>query len=200
MKVIVSGKHLDIGNSLREHVESSLVDGVNKYFEQAVVAHVTVAKKSNLFRTDIIVNEGTGTGIIIKANSEEYDAYRSVDDAIHKIEKQLRRYKTKLKNHHKRRVEFTEISGTKYVIPVTVSNTSNSEEDIGDAPTIIAENPSPIRTLSVSDAVMQMDLLNLPALVFVNAATNTVSAVYYRKDNNISWVDSTVSYMPSHPQ
>ena len=191
MQVIISGKHLDVGNSLREYTEEKLQEHVKKYFEHAINAHVTLSKEGTVYKVDILVNEGTGTGTILKSNAEEYDPYKSFDAALERMTKQLRRYKTKIKNHKKRKLDKTElIDGTKYVIS---STQEEEEENIGDAPTIIAEKPTNLELLSVGDAVMRMDLLNLPALVFINSSSRNFSVVYYRKDGNISWVDTKIS-------
>jgi ribosomal subunit interface protein len=114
MRVIISGKHLNIGESLKKHVEVSLEHQVAKYFDRAIAAHVTIGKNNNAFGTDIVLNEGTGTKMIIKADGQEYNPYKSVNTAIHKLEHQLRRYKHKLKNHHKKRIEFTDIAPNVY--------------------------------------------------------------------------------------
>ena len=183
MQIIVSGKHLDIGDSLRSHIVDSVEHNVIKFFEGAIKAHVTVSKQHYLFKTDITVNEGTGTGVIIKSNAESDDAYISFDDAVKKLSKQLRRYKTKIKKHHKKKVElgnFTE--STKYVIA------ADHDEEIGEAPAIIAEKPFKLEKMSVADAVMHMDLMDLPAYMFINNKTGVTNVVYYRKDGNISWV------------
>ena len=108
-----------------------------------------------------------------------------------KIEKQLRRYKNRIKNHKvTKESEFDLISGTKYVIsPLEEEDIENIEK----SPTIIAEKVSGIENLSVKDAVMKMDLLNLPALLFINDASKKLNLVYYRKDGNISWIDTKVN-------
>ena len=183
MQVIVSGKHLDIGDSLRNHIVDSVEHNVVKFFERAIKAHVIVSKQNYFFKTDIIVNEGTGTGIIIKSNAESEDPYISFDDAMKKLSKQLHKYKTKIKNHHKRKIEPSNfVESRKYVIA------ADQDEEIGDAPAIIAEKPFKLEKMSVADAVMHMDLMDLPAYMFINNQTGVANIVYYRKDGNISWI------------
>jgi len=191
MQIVVSGKHLDVGQSLRDYIMGSVEHNVIKFFEDAIKAHVTVSKLNNskqnhLFRVDIIVNEGTGIRVIIKSNAEGFDPYQCFDIAIGKLSAQLRKYKSKIKNHHKRKVESnTFLESTKYII--------SSEQDEVDAtdevtPIIIAEKPFKIEKMSVADAVMHMDLMDLPAYMFLNSQTSAVNIVYYRKDGNISWI------------
>jgi len=188
MNITVYGKHIKIGESLEKHILDHLTMTVKKYFKDALNAHVTIEKQGQLFETEIIVNEGTGTGTLIKSNGHEYDSYRSFNVANEKIEKQLRRYKNRIKDHKKHKEHSIDlISGMKYVIyPLEDSDIDDNEK----SPTIIAEKPSNVESLSVKDAVMKMDLLNLPALLFINDATKKLNLVYYRKDGNISWIDT----------
>jgi len=188
MNITVYGKHIKIGESLEKHILDHLTMTVKKYFKDALNAHVTIEKQGQLFETEIIVNEGTGTGTLIKSNGHEYDSYRSFNVANEKIEKQLRRYKNRIKDHKKHKEHSIDlISGMKYVIsPLEDSDIDDNEK----SPTIIAEKPSNVENLSVKDAVMKMDLLNLPALLFINDATKKLNLVYYRKDGNISWIDT----------
>lgn len=189
MQVIISGQNMDVGEALNEYIESNLIGKVKKYFENAVHANVNIVKdRHNFFTTDIFVNEGTGTGVIIKASSHDPDAHRSVDQCVGKIEKQLRRYKERIKNNHKDKEAFLNFAqATKYII-------SPFEEDKPEttnaAPTIIAEMEAPVDRLTVADAVMRMDLQDVPALMFINKGNGRVNMVYYRPDGNIAWVET----------
>lgn len=191
MQVRISGKNMEVGASLSEYVNDNLIKGVSKYFEKAINGDVVFHKNGNFYFADILVNEGTGTGIIIKGNSKADDAYLAFNEALEKIEKQLRRYKRRIKNHHKQSIAEIEpahtklISATKYVI----SPIDEEQDEIASEPLIIAEKSTPIEKLSVSDAVMKMDLAGLPALLFINSKTNTINVVYHRADGNISWVE-----------
>ncbi len=187
MHIVVSGKHLDIGESLRQHTEEKVTNNIKKYFENAIHAHVTIAKNHDVFHTDIIVNEGTGHGVIIKSNCNDLDPYRSVDNAIEKMEHQLRRYKSRIKNHRRNKEGNLRLALKKYVIANEESPTNDID---GYAPTIIAEHQLHMEVMNVGDAVMRMDLENLQAYLFINVNNNHLSVVYYRKDGNIAWVDS----------
>lgn len=185
MKIQVSGHHLDVGDSLRTHIETKLSGCVKKYFENPINAHVTLEKERNhLIRTDIVVNEGTGAHLIIKSEAKDSDAYRSFDMAIEKAERQLSKHKDRIKHHQKRKEERVALIEAKKIVMYPFE-----DESKGDAPTIVAEMVASIQKMSLTDAVVQMDLEDLPTLVFINAATDRLNVLYYRRDGNIAWVD-----------
>lgn len=194
MQIQVSGKKIDTGEALTTHVKNRLEKGIKKYFEHAILADVVFAREAHLFRADIHVNEGTGNGIAIKGRGEHTDVYAAFDSAADRIEKQLRRYKRKISSRSSKKVselsekELKVLSGKKTVM------SPFPEEEIGeeDAPLIIAEKVHSFDRLTASEAVMQMDLADLPTLVFVNKQTGNLDVVYHRKDGNISWVTSGV--------
>ena len=190
MQVTVSGQHISIGNSLQEYVESRTHEIVGKYFENAPSTDVHFSKQGHNFTCNIIVRDGTGRHVVIRINNMSDDIYNAFDLTISKLEKQLRRYKSKLNNHHKR-VKLSEAvpDSVKYIISPATAEEDQQEFNV-DNPTIVAEKPTAILSLSVGEAVMRMDLEDLPALMFKNIKTNRVNVVYYRKDGNISWVDS----------
>jgi ribosomal subunit interface protein len=185
MKITISGQHLSVGDSLKAHIEAALEKIVTKYFDRAIAAHVTLTKERNhLIRTDILVNEGTSTGIAIKSGSEDYDAYRSFDAAVSKAEHQLRRHKDRIKAHQKNKdAIIASFEATKYTI------SPFGDESKEASPVIIAEKATAVDTLSVGEAVMKMDLQDLNAYIFVNSANNRINMVYYKKDGNIAWLD-----------
>lgn len=138
------------------------------------------------FRVDIHGNTGTHSGITLKSQGGASEIYAAFDDAATKAEKQLRRYKRRLKSHHAGEKEARAFSARKYVLQ-TESHDAELEEK--GAPAVIAEKSTNIERLSVSDAVMKMDLADLPALMFFNAGNGRLNVVYRRVDGNISWVD-----------
>jgi ribosomal subunit interface protein len=190
MKILINGQHMAIGNSLQDYVKERVNHVVCKYFENPISATIHFVKQNFQIDTEILVNEGTRSNIVMKSNSSSDDVYASFDIALAKLEKQLRRYKSKISNH-KDRMRTSDAIESMAAVKYVISPFSQEEEDNTDNPAIIAEKPTEIHTLSVSDAVMRMDLQNLPALLFKNAKTNRINVVYYRKDGNISWVDTT---------
>jgi ribosomal subunit interface protein len=187
MQITVSGKQVDVGDALRTHIEKRLNEGVSKYIDRMTHITVVVSRESHLFRVDINGNTGTSTGTIIKGKGDSEDVYAAFDVAATHIEKQLRRYKRRITNHHKNRSQqdITAYQATKYVIAPEQGDDLHEEA----APVIVAEKATNIETLTVSEAVMKMDLADLPALLFFNSASGRVNVVYRRVDGNISWVD-----------
>ena len=195
MQIQVSGKKMDVGEALTTHVKERLLKGVGKYFEHAINAEVVFSKEAHLLRADIHVNEGTGAGITINSRAEKTDIYVAFDAAAERIEKQLRRYKRKIRSRSSKKVselsekELKLLAGKKFVMTPLPQEEELGEED---APLIIAEKPQSMDRLTASEAVMRMDLADLPTLVFVNKQTGNLDVVYHRKDGNISWVSSGV--------
>lgn len=189
MQITVSGKHMDVGQSLTDHVNQKIAEGVSKYLDRVTDVTVVFSKEAHLFRADVLVNTGTHTGITIKGQAQLPDVYAAFDAAADKIEKQLRRYKRKLKNHHKDVLkDYEPTMAKKYVLADDQEKPAAEEE----APLIIAEKTTSIDALTVSEAVMRMDLANLPALLFYNSVHGGLNVVYRREDGNISWVDPGV--------
>lgn len=187
MQITVSGKQVDVGESLRSHVETRLAEGVSKYLDRVTTVNVVISRESHLFRSDITVNPGTHSQITIKSRAESPDVYASFDAAAEKVQKQLRRYKRRLTNHHKTEKPYPMgemVTARKYVI-----DNRHEEEAEDHTPLVIAEKATQIETLTVSEAVMKMDLSDLPALLFLNSAHGRLNVVYRREDGNISWVD-----------
>ncbi|HJD57531.1 MAG TPA: ribosome-associated translation inhibitor RaiA [Rickettsia endosymbiont of Sericostoma sp.] len=190
MQVSVSGQHISIGNSLQDYVKSRTTQVAAKYFSTIINANVHFSKQGFQLVCDIVVNDGTGRHIILKGNAASDDIYSAFDAALSRLEKQLRKYKSKLKDRHDR-IKISEAApkAVKYII---TPHEHEDEDNVpaSDNPVIIAEKSVEILTLSVSEAVMKMDLENLPALMFQNSNTNRINIVYYRRDGNISWIDS----------
>ena len=189
MQISISGQHISIGNALQEYAKNRIQEVVHKYFAHAISTNIHFSKQHFQFTCNIVVNDGSGRHIIIKSDSASDDIYSSFDMALSKLQKQLRKYKSKLTEHHVRSKISKGIEATKYIIS---PHEINQDEDtiVADNPVIIAEKPTEILTLTISQALMKMDLENFPALVFQNSDTSRINVIYYRKDGNISWIDS----------
>ena len=192
MHIVISGKHLEVGDSLKIHTTQFVQKHVTKYFSNAINAHVTISKEGDSFHSHITVNDGTGTHFLVNGDGIDGDAYKSVDKAVKKIEKQLERYKNRIKDHKKPKYQEVPIEATKYVI----NDFENENNELEAAPTIVAEKQLSVEILTVRDAVMHMNLQNLPAMLFINSANNKISMVYQRWDSNIAWVDTSIT-MPT---
>ncbi|WP_341752475.1 MULTISPECIES: ribosome hibernation-promoting factor, HPF/YfiA family [unclassified Candidatus Tisiphia] len=190
MQISVSGQHISIGNSLQDYVKSRTTQVAEKYFSTIVSANVHFSKQGFQLVCDIVMNDGTGRHIVLKGNAASDDIYSAFDTTLSRLEKQLRKYKSKLKDRHDR-IKISEAAPK--AVKYTITPHEHEDEDnvpASDNPVIIAEKSVEILTLSVSEAVMKMDLENLPALMFQNSNTNRINIVYYRRDGNISWIDS----------
>lgn len=191
MQIKVSGKQVDVGDALRTHVETRLSAGVPKYLDRVTQCDVVISREAHQFRADIVLNTGTHSHLVVKGRGDAADAHAAFDAAAEKIEKQLRRYKRRLTDHHKSERDASvslseaESRATKYVL----ANRHDEEESNDDAPLIIAEKATAVENLTVGEAVMRMDLADLPALMFYNKANGRLNTVYRRADGNISWVD-----------
>ena len=189
MQISVSGKGVEVGESLTKHVESQIEEHVNKYIDRVTSVAVVVSREAHLFRVDITGNLGTHSGLVVRARGENDDVYAAFDDSLDKVSKQLRRYKRKITNHHKHHEEeprlTKRVSGVKYVL----TPEAGEHDDDKHSGIVIAEKPTEIGTMTVSEAVMKMDLQDLPALMFFNSAHGRLNVVYRRADGNISWVD-----------
>src|SRR5476649_1851310 len=165
MQIIVSGKGVDVGESLRGHIEEQINEHVKKYIDRVTSIHVVVSREAHLFRVDITGNLGTHSGLVVRGRGESEEVYAAFDEALEKVSKQLRRYKRKITNHNKGEASHS-VRGKKYVLPPE----TGEQEDNKHAGLVIAETATHIETMTVSDAVMKMDLQDLPALMFFNSA------------------------------
>lgn len=186
MRIQVHGKQIDVGATLTETVEDRLSDTVNKFAANPVEAVVTFSKDRYEFVSDISVH--LSTGLTTKSQGKATDVYDSFDKSLDKMEKQLRRYKRRLKDHHKERAQPIEVmSAPSFVIDSGPEDMV--EEPSSLQPVIVAEMQTPVKSLSVGEAVMQMELDGAPLLVFRNDAHGGVNVVYLREDGNIGWID-----------
>ena len=185
MDISVKGKKLNVGVALRGHVEDHLNNAVSKYFNHALDASVTFTREAYRIRVDISVHPGP-RGLIVQGGSDADDPYAAFDGALQRIAKQLRRYKRRLTNHHKGHGHNDALSALQYVI-----EPENEDEEMSkDAqPAIIAEMATEIATLSVSEAVMRMDLADVLVVMFQNKASGGLNVVYRRQDGNVVWID-----------
>ncbi|MBM1689324.1 ribosome hibernation-promoting factor, HPF/YfiA family [Sulfitobacter geojensis] len=186
MRYQISGKQIDIGDALQTHVKAELGEGVKKYAERPTEAVVIFSKSGHEFVCEATVHLSTGLTASAKAHST--DIYGAFDSCNEKMEKQLRRYKRRLKDHHKDRAEPVEFLGASSYILASDSD-SDAQEPETLQPMIIAEMQTKIATLSVGEAVMQMEISGAPVLVFRNEGKDGVNVVYRREDGNIGWID-----------
>jgi ribosomal subunit interface protein len=190
MQVQVSGKQLDVGDALRSRIVDELSSQIGKLFERGGSAEVVVAREGHLFRVDCIVTLASGQQLV--AHSQGGDAHAAFSGAFDRIDKRIRRYKRRLKNHHSpsRPAELATLTVLR--APEEVEDETFGEVGRPDAPPpamVIAETQAAIRTMTVGMAVLELDLSNYPVILFRNAAHGGLSVVYRRPDGNIGWID-----------
>ncbi len=186
MRYQISGKQIDIGMALQTHVQEELNAAVKKYAERPTDANVIFSRNAHEYVCEATVHLSTGLTATAKAHANEI--YAAFDACRDKMEKQLRRYKRRLKDHHRERSEPVELYGAASYILAADEQADDSEPD-SLQPIIVAEMETKIPSLSVGEAVMQMELAGAPVLVFRNENKNGVNVVYRRDDGNIGWID-----------
>ncbi len=189
MEIRVSGHQVDTGEALKTHVQDRLQGIADKYFSRALSAHAIFGKgPHDSFTCDIVAH--VMQGLVLKASDNAQDAHAAFDGAANKIEKQLRRYMRRLKDRKTAPVGPIEIdAGAFDNAGYTVFGGGVEEEEVEDAPLIIAETRVDVPDASVSDAVMMLDLRNTNALLFKNSRTGAFNMVYRRHDGTIGWVE-----------
>lgn len=182
MQITVKGKHIDIGTALQTHVNDHLNQIVHKYFERAQEATVTVTRETYQFVADISIHV---PGLVLAAHGAAEDAYAAFDQAASRLASRLRRHKSRIKNHHQKEPAKANLAWQQVLAE------PEGELAAEDKPLVIAETRTPIASLSVMDAVAQLDLMDVPALLFIHAATGQLNMIYRRRDGHIAWIDPT---------
>lgn len=185
MALQVTGKNLDVGEALRTYVEERVGTAMEKYAGKEQSGHIRIEKAHGAFLTGCTIQ--LASGLSLEAHGEAPDPYASADQALERLEKRLRRYKRRLKKKHgPTDRKPADIQAPYYVIQAAEEEES---EPADDNPVVVAETQTAIRELSVSDAVMQLDITDRPVLVFQNAKYGRLNVVYRRADGNIGWID-----------
>jgi ribosomal subunit interface protein len=200
MQLSVNGRHLDIGDALRSHIEDSLTTIFGKYFGDAIDARVTMSQTNHLYHAQ--VNVHVGRGIHLAAEAEADRVYAAFDGAAERIAKRLRRHKRRLRDEKKhQQAPLDVVEGRHYVLasgdaPDEVDDPAPEAAELETAgngedtqPAVVAEMSYDIPSLTVSEAVMRLDLADVPAMMFRNAAHGGLNMIYRRGDGNVGWVD-----------
>jgi ribosomal subunit interface protein len=189
MTLRISGKSISVGDALRSRVSERTDEVLRKYFDGNYSGHITLSKDGFGFRTDCSLH--LDSGITLEADSNATDAYASADQALVMIEKRLRRYKSRLKDRSARKTyaanaALADIDAPSYVIEAPAEG---DEEVTAYSPVIIAEATASLKQLSVSEAVMELDLTGAACIVFQHGSSGRVNIIYRRTDGNVGWVD-----------
>ncbi len=187
MQLSVKGKQLNVGDALRTHVSESLSRILGKYFGDAIDVGVTFSREGHLYRA--VVAAHVGRGIQLQAQGEADEPYPAFDTAAERLAKRLRRYKRRLRDHRKDARPAPESLPAQQYILAGDAEEQAAEDEIDGKPAVVAEMATEIPSLTVSEAVMRMDLAELPALMFRNSSHSGLNMIYRRPDGNIGWID-----------
>jgi len=188
MSVRVSGKHMEIGESFRTRIEDHVTGAVRKYYDGGFSSHVIVEKEKSGSRFSADCKIHLDTGVVLHATGEAQDPQPAFDAAAERVEKRLRRYKRRLKDHHGNNNQQAQAELAYAVVDSAGDDAGEVPEDY--APAIIAESTKQLVTMSVANAVMALDMTDERILMFRNAGNDALNVVYRRDDGNIGWIDA----------
>lgn len=190
MQVQVTGKQVDVGEALRERVSDEISSSIEKYFDRGGGADVVVYREGNSFKVDCAVTLANGQQLT--THGVGGDAHMAFDVALQKMEKRVRRYTRRLKDHHSQ-AQAKQAETAAYFVLQPIEDEDEDDSELTDhafpEPVVIAETEKEIRTMTVAMAVMELDLTESQTIVFRNAAHGGFSVVYRRPDGNIGWID-----------
>jgi len=190
VQIQITGKHIDLGDALRGRIETGLEAAVTKYFDRPSSGHVTVSKDGHQIAVDCSVH--LPSGIVLQAQGQAGEPYAALENALAKMEKRVRRYKRRLKDHH--RPDRAPMPSEPLPAFLLQSQEEDNEGDDAingedDQSLIIAETTESLLTMSVAEAVMQLELGEAPIVFFKHASLLRTNLVYRRPDGHIGWVD-----------
>jgi ribosomal subunit interface protein len=189
MPLRVSGKNMDIGDSLRAHVLEKVQTLIARYFDGKITGHVVISPEGSAFRSDCSLH--LSSGMNLQSEGRAHEPYASFDQAADKIERRLRRYKKRLKEHaygHEAvSADRQRIEVANFVIEAPAEDLEDTAADY--SPVVVAEGAQPLKVMSVASAVTELDLTGSPVVVFQHATSSRVNIVYRRRDGAIGWLD-----------
>ena len=186
MRYQISGQQINIGDALQAHVKAELNEIAQKYAKRPTDTNVIFSRSTHEYMCEITIH--LSTGLNAAASASETDIYAAFDSCSSKLEKQLRRYKRRLKDHHRHRIKPVELSGgSSYILSSKEYQEGFEPETL--KPIIIAETEAMIPSVSVGEAVMQMEISGTNFLVFRHEIKKNINVVYKRDDGNIGWIE-----------
>ena len=193
MLLRVSGKNIDIGESLQEHVREKVGAAIAKYFDRDATGHVTIQPDGSGFRSDLVLH--LPAGITLQAEGHGHDPYATMNQAVERLEKRLRRHKQRIKDRHAAHRGRSEEASQTDDVAQNYRIEAPADEDVASDfhPTVVAEGKVSLRQMSVSAAVMELDMTGVQVLVFRHSNSDTLNVVYRRADGHIGWIDPSNS-------
>jgi ribosomal subunit interface protein len=186
MRYQISGKQIDVGEALQTHVKAEMGEVVEKYAQRPTECVVVFSRVAHEFVCEAVIH--LSTGLTAQAKGHASEIYAAFESCREKLDKQLRRYKRRIRNHHSNRPGPVEFGGASSYILAANEDTEEAEPD-SLQPVVIAEMETKIPSITVGEAVMQMELAGQRMLVFRNEGHGGVNVVYRRDDGNIGWID-----------
>jgi len=186
MRYQISGKQIDVGEALQTHVKAEMGEVVEKYAQRPTECIVVFSRVAHEFVCEAVIH--LSTGLTAQAKGHSGEVYAAFESCREKLDKQLRRYKRRIRNHHHQRTAPVEFDGAPSYILAASGDTEDTEPD-SLQPIVIAEMETKIPSITVGEAVMQLDLAGQRMLVFRNEGHGGVNVVYRRDDGNIGWID-----------
>lgn len=187
MKFFISGKNIDIGDNLRLYAQDKLTNISKHYSVEFFEVHATFSKEKYLFHCNLLIH--LNQEFIARSDGEEHDAYKSLDIAVSKIDQMINKYKSKLKNRHRREYNYEVKQENLINLSVEIKN---NEKDNLNYPLIISESIKDLLILSINEAIMKMDSSNKSLIIFKNANSGSVNLLYKRDDGNVGWIDLNI--------
>jgi len=198
MHITVAGKQVETGEALKAHVREGLSVIARKYFDHALEANVTFRRDAKgrmgaFFACDI--NLKAGRNLFMRGEGEGVDAHKAFEVAAEHVAKRLRRYRRRVNDHARSLAEERPVeAATQYVLQAEPEEAEEPAEEAieeaGSHSPIIAEQPADIARLTVSEAVMRLDLTQQPVLMFRNSGSGALAVVYRRPDGCVGWIDT----------
>ncbi len=177
MRIIVSGKNMDITDALRDIAESKL-ERIDKLFGTEVDAQVTMSVEKN--RQIVEITIPLKNGVLLRAEESTNDMYTSIDKSVDKLHKQLEKQKTRIEKRYRGHES------------IRVENIADVEEaEKGDLK-IVKTKRFPVKPMDPEEAVLQMELMGHSFFVFGNSESEEVNVVYKRKDGNYGLIEPTI--------
>ena len=186
MRYQISGKQIDVGEALQTHVKAELGEVVEKYAQRPTECVVVFSRSTYEYVCEAVIH--LSTGLTAQAKGHAAEIYAAFESCREKMDKQLRRYKRRIRNHHSNRSGPVEFGGASSYILAATEDADEAEPD-SLQPVVIAEMETKIPSITVGEAVMQMELAGQRMLVFRNEGHGGVNVVYRRDDGNIGWID-----------
>ena len=185
----VSGKNLEIGEALQAHARVRVGAAIARYFDREAVGHMTLQPDGSGLRADMVLH--MRSGITLQSEGRGHDPYATVNQAVERLETRLRRHKRRITDRHaahKARPDTAEADDG-YVAHHRIEAPEGEEVEAEFAAVVVAEPGVPLRQMTVSAAVLELDLSGVPVLLFRHAQTAEINVVYRRSDGHVGWID-----------